>query len=163
MEIIILPYMAISFSIGWAIFSPFAEIEDLQQWTFARIETSDLFATFLPFCLLWPVVTWATPTAYFPVVVLMSIAVTIFMVTLFGFVVGLFLLAKIDHATPVKRMAIIGIIIPLGSLLTLAWIAFPLWAFAGSSIYAIPAVLAVIPITLVFRGLSDWACRTRSR
>ncbi len=161
MEIIVLPYMAISFSIGWAIFSPFAEIDDLHQWTFARIETSDLFATFLPFCLLWTIVTWATPASNFPVVALVSIAVTIFSFTLFGFVVGLFLLAKIDRATPAKRMALIGVIVPLGSLLTIAWIALPLWASASSVLYAIPALVAVIPITLAFRGLSGWASQTR--
>lgn len=158
MEIILLPYMAISFSIAWAIFSPFAKIDDLQEWTFARIETSDLFAIFLPLSFLWAVVKWTTPEDLLSVPVLALSATGIFLLTFFGFVAGLFLLAKMNQTPPAKRMAVIGIIMPLGSLLTIAWFAVPMLASAGSILYAIPAILSVVPATLAFRGLSVWVC-----
>lgn len=60
MEIIVLPYMAISFLIGWAIFSPLAKIENLKQRKFARIETVDLLAMFLPFSYLLAIAKWST-------------------------------------------------------------------------------------------------------
>lgn len=158
MEIILLPYMAISFSIAWAIFSPFAKIDDLQEWTFARIETSDLFAIFLPLSFLWAVVKWTTPDDVLSVPVLAFFGTAIFLLTFFGLVAGLFLLAKMYRTPPVKRMAVIGIIMPLGSLLTIAWIALPMLAYAGSILYAIPAILSVVPATLALRGLSGWVC-----
>ena len=58
MEIIVLPYMAISFAIAFAIFSPLNQIDDLHDWSFARIETGDLFAVFLPISGFLALVSW---------------------------------------------------------------------------------------------------------
>jgi len=159
MEIIILPYMAISFFIAWAIFSPFAEIEDLHDWTFSKIETVDLFAVFLPVCFLLALIQWAAPTDSLPALAWTLIMAAILILSISGFAIGLFLLAKMKPKPPLKRMAIIGVIVPIGSLLTLAWIAFPLFAFARSMFYAMPATLAIVPATLALRWLSGWACK----
>lgn len=160
MEIIVLPYMAISFMIGWAIFAPFAEIDNLDRWSFARIETSDLLATFLPISFLLAAITWLLQSETVPWIFVVAIAAMIFLFTLLALIAGLFLLAKLDHPTSIKRMAIIGLIIPLGSFLTFAWIAVPLTAFAASVLYSIPAALAILPITLCLRAMSHWVCRS---
>jgi len=130
MEIIILPYLAISFLIAWAIFSPFAEIDDLHDWTFAKIELSDLFAIFLPCSFLLSLLKWATAGDDLPTLAWTLIGASILLLSIFGFVTGLFLLAKMNQKPPLKRMAIIGVIVPIGSLLTLAWIAFPVSGWA---------------------------------
>ena len=160
MEIIVLPYMAISFLIGWAVFSPFAQIENLQDWKFARVETSDLFAIFLPTSYLLATVALVTRIETLPWMVLSAIAIAILFLSFFGLVAGLFLLAKIDSASSGRRITLIGVIIPIGALLTFAWIALPLTAFAGSFWYAIPATLIVIPLTFLLRILSGWVCKS---
>lgn len=160
MEIIVFPYMAISFAIAWAIFSPFAQLDDLQKWSFARIETIDLLAVFLPMSLLWAAVRAMTPDEYLSLPLLVVLASAILSLTLFGFLAGLFIIAKMQPPPAIKRMALIGIILPLGSLLTVAWIGLPLLAFAGSFLYAIPAIISVVPVTLGLRGLSGWVCQS---
>lgn len=159
MELIVLPYMAISLLIGWTVFAPFAEIEELDEWTFAKIEISDILAIFLPICAILALSTWlfqATSTSF---ITMTLIAVTILLFILFAFVTGLFLLAKMDKPPASKRMATIGIIIPLGTVLSLAWIIFPMLAFAGAGFFALPATLALIPITLMLRVMSAWVCK----
>ena len=156
MEIIVLPYLAISFLIAWAVFSPFAKLDDLHEWTFARIETSDLLAVFLPFSVLLGMVTWATPTVTITALGWSLIAAAIFLFTLFSFVVGLYLLVKMHQTPSLKRMALIGVIIPTGALLTLAWFVIPFAAFTSSILYAIPAAAAIIPVTFALRLLSIW-------
>jgi len=163
MEIIVFPYMAISFFIGWAIFSPFADIEDLDCWTFAKIETSDLFGAFLPISFLLAIFTWRIETNSISVFTWSFVAIASFLISLFGFVVGLYVLAKMKTTSPFKRMAMIGIVIPMGTLLTFAWIAFPLFGFANSIVHAFSATLLLIPVTWAFRVLSCWVCTTSSR
>ena len=154
--------MAISFFIAWAVFSPFAEIDDLHNWTFSKIETSDLFAIFLPCGFLLALVRWVVPVVQLPALAWALSAGAILRLSVLGFVTGLFLLAKMNRKPALKRMAIIGIVIPIGSLLTLAWIAIPFFAFASSMFYAIPATAAIAPITLALRWLNTWACKIES-
>ena len=119
-------------------------------------------AIFLPISLLLSLATWALPPDTVPalIVVLVVIAICLFAgAALMG---GLFLLAKLNPLTSLKRMVMVGIIIPLGSSLTLAWIAVPVWAYASSIVYLIPATLMIIPVTLALRGLSVWVCRKNS-
>ena len=162
MEIIVFPYMAVSFAIAWGIFSPFAQIEDLHDWTFAKIQTSDLFAIFLPFSFLLGAISWTSSTSTVPTVAWSLIAAAIFLLSLFGLVAGLFLLAKMNRIPPHKRTIMIGVVIPVGTLLTLAWIALPIFASLGSILFAIPATIAVVPVTLALRVLSCWVCKTSS-
>jgi len=159
MEIIVLPYMGISFLIAWSIFSPFAQIEDLREWTFAKIETGDLLAIFLPFSFLMALMKWAVPVGSIPVWAWSAITVTVLLISVSGLIAGLFILAKTGQKSSFKRMAIIGVIFPLGSMLVLAWIALPVCAFANSIFYAVPATLMVVPITLAMRWLSGWVLR----
>jgi hypothetical protein len=81
------------------------------------------------------------------------------MVAIFGFATSLFLLAKMHQTPPVKRMAMIGIVVPFGALLTLAWIVFPAVASVYSIVYSMPAAMAVIPVTFGLRWLSSWICQ----
>jgi len=156
MEIIVLPYMAISFAIAWAVFSPLSQIDGLDEWSFARIETADLFAVFLPISVLLAFVSWTFPMDQVSVFWIVSIAIAIVLFSLSGFVAGLFVLAKIDHVTTMKRVAIIGVILPFGSFLVLAWIALPLSALAGSILFALFATIAFGAATWILRRLSEW-------
>ena len=151
--------MATSFFIAWVIFSPFAVIEDLHDWSIAKMETSDLFAIFLPCSVLLALLKWVSPADNLSTLTWALIASTILVISVHGLATGLFLLAKMNRKPPIKRMAIIGVIVPFGSLLTLAWILIPVFAFANSMFYAIPATTAIAPITLSLRWLSSWVCR----
>lgn len=158
MEIIVLPYIAVSFAIGWAIFSPFSRFEDLGRLTLDRLATSDLLAMFLPISLQLTVAKWTLTLETLSVWTLVAAAVTMLMFTTCGLVVGLFLLDKMSRTTSLKRIAVIGVIIPLGAMLTIAWIAFPFIGYAYSISYTIPATLSVVLATLLLRWLSVWVC-----
>ncbi|MEM7455247.1 MAG: hypothetical protein AAF456_12930 [Planctomycetota bacterium] len=158
-EIILLPYLAISSLIGWAIFSPFGKIEGIDQWSFARVETGDLLAIFLPIGALLGLTNWSMAGNELPKLVLGLILATIFLFALFTFAVGLFLIAKLGKPPSAKRMATIGLIVPLGTLLTIAWFAIPMLSYAESSLYSAPATLAIFPVTFCLRALSTWVCQ----
>ncbi len=64
-----------------------------------------------------------------------------------------------SRRSTVKRMAIIGVIIPIGAMLSVAWFALPLLASTDSVLYAIPATISVAPVTVLLRYLSGWSCR----
>jgi hypothetical protein len=158
MEIIVLPYMAISFSIGWAIFAPFADLEKLHEVTFAKLETGDFLAIFIPFSILMAIAMGVLPKEILSTPMLIVVVASILIFSVASLLTGLFLLNKICEPAFLRRVAMIGIVIPLGTLHTLLWFALPLVAFAHSVFYAIPAALAVIPVTLLFRRLSHWLC-----
>ena len=160
MEIIVLPYIAVSFVIGWAVFSPFSRFDDLGRLSLDRITTADLLAAFLPMCVLMAVARQTISADQTPTWLLILVGTFILGFTFSGLVVGLFLLDKIDNKTSLKRIATIGVIIPMGSLLTVAWIAFPFVGYAYSIVHAIPATLAIFIMTLLLRGLSEWVCHS---
>ena len=158
MIVLVLPYMAISFVIGWAIFAPFAKLENLRDWTFSRIELSDLFATFLPLSLLFAAASWTVPPEWFSFTAWLLTIGSFIILAACGLAAGLFLLAKIEPTSVPKRMALIGLVVPIGSFLTLAWMVIPTVALNYSALYAIPATLAIIPIAWGLRKLGRWAC-----
>jgi hypothetical protein len=160
MEIIILPYMAVSFLIGWTIFAPFASVDDLHRLTFSRFEISDLFAIFLPLSVMLVMLKWAIPISSLSIPALTAVSVVVLGMVIAVFAVGLFLLAKLQQTTSMRRIAVIGVLVPVGALLTFAWVVLPLWAYTHSILFAIPATLVVLPITLALRGLSSWVCQT---
>jgi len=162
MEIIVLPYIAVSFAIGWAVFSPFLKFDDLSRLSLDRITTSDLLAIFLPLSVLLTVARWTLPEDAVSVWVLLLIGVLILGFAFLALVAGLFLLDKMGATNSFKRMAIIGVIVPMGSLLSIAWIAFPFVALAYSVPYAIAATVSVVIVTLLLRGLSEWVCHCDS-
>ena len=165
MEIIVLPYLAISFAIAWAVFSPFSTIDDIHEWTFDKVEIGDLFAVFLPIGFLLAFTIWAIPTDSISVVNLSLILSAILLFSFSGLLTGLYLFAKLNRIHSVKRMTIIGIIVPIGSFLTFGWVVFPLAGMAsseGSILLAIPATIVVLPVTWVLRSLSQWVCRPAS-
>lgn len=159
MEVIVLFYMAISFFIGWAIFSPFAAIEEMREWSFAKPEISDLLALFLPFSFSFSLLLWTVPRDVRSVELVTLFGAGVTLVSFLGLCLSLFFLAKMERMSPAKRMTMIGIVIPVGAFLTLGWISFPLYGFAKSTIFAIPATLFIPVATLILRGLSDWVCR----
>lgn len=158
MEIIVLPYIAVSFVIGWAVFSPFSRFDDVGRRTLSRATTGDLLAAFLPMCVLLAVARQVISADQSPAWLLIVVGALILGFAFFGLVIGLFLLSSMNNTTSLKRMATIGVIIPMGSLLSVAWIAFPFVGYVYSVSYAIPATLAIIILTLLLRTLSEWVC-----
>ena len=157
-EIIILPYMAVSFAIGWAVFSPFSSLEDLDSLTFEKLTTVDILASFLPLCVTLSISLAAIPKDALTALLLTLIAAAIFGFTIMGLAIGLFLLSKLQNTTSLKRIAVNGIVIPFGSLLAIAWFVIPIWASSYSIFMSMPAMLAIPVCVLGLRAISDWTC-----
>lgn len=158
MEIIVLPYMAISLLVGWAIFAPFAAIDEFERWSFSKVETSDLLTIILATSFLLAATNWLRQAIEIPWFILATIFASIILFVTFTFFTGLFLLAKLEGTPSIKRAAIIGIIIPFGSVLTFGWIALPMLAFTGSGTYSILATLVTVVLTVGLRAMSNWVC-----
>lgn len=158
MEIIILFYMGITLAIGWCIFSPFAALGDIRVWSFAKLETTDLFALFLPYALTFALLPWVTPEIKLTLTIAALVAAGISLFVAMGLVAGLFMLAKMKRISSAKRMALIGIVFPMGLTLTIAWVAFPLAAFARSTTDSIWVTLAIGLVSIALRGISSWIC-----
>lgn len=157
MEIIVLPFLAFSFLIAWAVFSPFSALDELDDWTFDEIQTCDMIAAFLPLSAgLATLTSTLNPTKHPAIFCTLLAAVVLF--SSFTLFAGLFVLAKMTSTSSAKRMAIIGLIMPAGSFLCLAWIVVPVLAFTAYAWYAIPFTLIFVPIVFVIRKLSFWAC-----
>jgi len=157
-EIIILPYMAVSFAIGWAVFSPFSSLEDLDSLTFEKLTTIDILASFLPLCVMLSLALAANPKEASSTLLLVLLGVAILGFTIGGLAIGLFLLSKLQNVTSLKRIAINGVVIPFGSLLAIAWFVIPIWASSYSIFLSMPAMLALPVCVLALRAISDWAC-----
>ena len=157
-EIILLPYMAVSFFIGWAVFSPFSTLKDLDSMTFDNLQTVDLLAIFIPMSVLLSVAQSAIPRggSYTLMMVLLAAGMLLFSVV--ALATGLFLLSKLPQSTPLKRLAINGVILPFGTLLSLAWFVIPIWAGSYSIPYSMPAVLIIIFFAFILRQISYWTC-----
>lgn len=157
-EIIILPYMAVSFAIGWAVFSPFSSLDDLDSLTFEKLTTIDILASFLPLCVMLSISLAAIPKEAVTTLLLVLIVAAIFGFTIAGLAIGLFLLSKLENTTSLKRIAINGVVIPFGSQLAIAWFVIPIWASSYSIFMSMPAMLAIPICVLGLRAISDWTC-----
>lgn len=157
-EIVLLPYMAISLAIGWAVFSPFSSIDDFDSISFSKIELVDLLACFLPVTILLSLTLSLLPDESQTPIVLSLVTLFIFVYVVLALGLGLFLLDKMPDATPFQRLILNGIVLPIGSLLTIAWVAIPIFARSYSIFGAILGVFVVVALTLVLRFLSSWSC-----
>ena len=157
-EIVIPFYMAITVLIGWAIYSPFVGAGSSQEQSFAKIQLSDLFAVFLPTGVVLALATSAVPNEKMTFIGTMIVIAGTSFLALAGLLVGLFLLARMSKITVVKRMTMIGILIPASLPLILAWGLLPIYAFAVSIHLMIPATLAIAISTYFLRLISVWIC-----
>ncbi len=158
MEIIVLPFMTISFVIAWAVFAPFTSIDGMDSWTFAKIRTADLLAIFLPICVQLALANWLVALREISRLELSVVIGTIAVFSLTTFLCGLFVIEKMQNLSAVKRMTIIGLIVPLGTFLCFAWVVVPLLAFTSYAIYSIPLAILFVPLVFALRRLANWAC-----
>ena len=156
-EIFIPFYMAISCLIAWMVFSPFAFLDGTQSRKFAKIKTCDLLAVFLPLSGTLSLLT--KPSGGISVWFVLLVVSTALILSGFSLLAGLYLFEKMAAISAAKRIAVIGIIIPFGSSLTLAWVALPIYAFALSVHLAVPSLIAVAVMTTLLRIVSIWVCR----
>ncbi|MEM6472277.1 MAG: hypothetical protein AAF802_22135 [Planctomycetota bacterium] len=162
LEIFALPYFVVSGVIGWAVFGPFIRIEDSEALSRADIAISDLLAVSLPVGVVFASACWMMPVSILSVAVQ---AIVLFTALLFGvtaLAVGLFLVPKKINVTFFKRMTVVGVIAPLGILLTVGWVGFPVWACLYSISYFVPSMFAIAAATMGLRFLGQWVCKTDS-
>lgn len=147
--------MAVSLAVGWAIFSPFSILDNLDSFSFARLETIDLFSIFVPLSVFMTIVNRTGVVSRYLFAGLIVVAIAL---TLFSLVAGLFVLEKMGRKSPLKRMAICGIIMPFGIALTIGWFLIPIWAYSYSVLYSMPSILLVAGVAAMIRMLSGWVC-----
>ena len=158
MEIIVLPFMTISFVIAWAIFAPFASIHGMDSWTFAKIQISDLLVFFAPVCAQFALANWLIELRSASTLEFCFVVGSIFLFSTATFFSGLFVIAKMGNVPTRKRIVIVGIVIPLGTFICIGWVIVPLLAFTEYVFYSIPITLVIIPVVLFLRRLAEWSC-----
>ena len=108
MEIIVLFLMAITVLIGWIVFSPFASLERIQEWTFAKPEVGDLLALFLPCSGGLALFTHFFAKYELSTIVLVSLIPSFILALAAVLLSGLYLLDKLRQPSSAKRIVLIG-------------------------------------------------------
>ncbi|MEM9410294.1 MAG: hypothetical protein AAGA30_04225 [Planctomycetota bacterium] len=157
-EIFIPFYMAISFLIGWSIFSPFSTKIVSHSWAFAQIQLADFLALFFPCGIYLSVANiWIGRDTFSLQMNAILIFSTMFMASAM-LAAALFLLGQMSALDGSKRMVLVGIVVPMGLPLTVAWVILPIYAFTISIHLAVPALFAILMLSIVLRCLSVWIC-----
>ncbi|MEC8557284.1 MAG: hypothetical protein VXZ82_19965 [Planctomycetota bacterium] len=73
---------------------------------------------------------------------------------------GLLLLPKNIELSTLKRITVVGLIAPLGGLLTFAWVGLVVLVSTYSVMYLVPAMIVIAALTFSLRTLTLWVCRT---
>ena len=160
LEVFAVPYLGVSAFIGWAVFAPFFRVtDDIESTSLARIATTDLLAITLPFGVLFAIAKWAMPermeSPTFQSIVLAASGIFVGI----GLLGGLWVLPKSFPVNFLKRLAVIGIISPLGLTLTVGWIGLLMWAASHSMAWLVPSSAAIFIAVAALRTLSLWVCR----
>lgn len=163
LEVFAVPYLGISAVIGWVIFEPFFRDgvvgSSADPPPPAGVAITDLMAVVVPLGVSFAWAGWAMPEAIRSPTVQ---AIVIGLMTLFAaaaWVLGLFLLPPASRGVFLKRMAVVGIISPLGIVMTVGWIGFILWAGGYSILALVPSTVGVAACSAGLRVLSVWVCR----
>ena len=157
-EIVIPFYMLITALLMWVVFSPFAEIENLDQWSIAKVEISDLLACFLPFAISLAIFDQLSANFAvargFKIYLMGAIALS----TLASLLAGLFIRSKIERMSPLKRMAMIGFVFPFGLPYSIVWSAPPILAVTSSTQHFLLTLAGTVLFGIILRALSIWIC-----
>lgn len=159
LEVFALPYLAVTGVIAWAIFEPFFRVNDADSLSCASVTISDLLAAPLPVSFVLVTVGWIMPARSLSFWVQAIVLVSALALAATSLWVGLFLVPKSFQVTFLKRMAIVGVIAPFGTLLTIGWIGIAGWACFYSIAYLAPAMFLMAFATLGLRKLALWVCR----
>lgn len=159
LEVFALPYLAVTGMIVWAVFEPFFRVNDLDSLSCAKVTISDLLAAPLPVSFVFLTVGWIVPPQSLSSSVQALVLVSGLALAATSLLVGLFLVPKTFRVTFPKRIAIVGVIAPFGTLLTIGWIGIAGWACFHSIAYLAPAMFIIGSATLGLRRLAMWVCR----
>ncbi len=159
LEIFAVPYFAISGVIGWVIFEPFFRRGESESFTLVNITTTDLLAVTIPISLIFLCAGWILPENIMSLPIQLVVIATAMLFAVLALILGLFLLPDNASISFFKRMAVVGIITPIGILLTLGWIGLLIWAGAHSMLYLAPSSIAIAAMCSGLRILGRWVCR----
>lgn len=158
MEIFVLPYLAISAAIGYAVFQPFLRFDEFESLSCEKPSTGDLLAIMFPISVLFAVAKSVAPDRVLSPTTQLVVVLTAFFFAAVSLAAGLFLLPKEGRTSAVKRMAIIGVVVPFGLLLAIGWIGPLIWAAVYSTLYLVPGTVGILAATVLLRLLASWAC-----
>lgn len=162
LEIFALPYFAVSGVIGWVIFEPFFRNDESESLARADLAITDLLAISLPISVLFASVTWMMPARIRSLEVQAVVITSGLLFAAVALTLGLILVPRTFHLTFLKRMAIVGVIAPLGILLTIGWVGFLIWSWSYSILYLAPSSMAIAAAIAGLRILGVWVCQRES-
>ncbi|MEM7560137.1 MAG: hypothetical protein AAF394_13545 [Planctomycetota bacterium] len=158
LEIFGIPYLGVTGVIGWLIFAPFFQDHETQLSFPTRVTISDLFTLPLTMGVFFSFAGCLIPLRT-QSLLLQSAVTTIgllFSVAALG--LGLLLLPE-NNESSLKRFAVVGLVAPLGGLLTFAWVGLVVWVSTYSVMYLVPAMIVIAALTFGLRTLTLWVCK----
>lgn len=162
LEVFALPYLVVTGVIGWAVFEPFFRVNDTDSLSCAHVTISDLLAAPLPVSVVFLSTGWMVPAGSLTFSLQVVVLVSALALAAISLVVGLFLVPKTFPVTFLKRMTIVAVIAPSGTLLTIGWIGVAVGACFYSVAYLAPAMIAIAIVTVGLRMLALWVCTAAS-
>ncbi|MEM9825384.1 MAG: hypothetical protein AAF958_02285 [Planctomycetota bacterium] len=157
MEIFVAPYLAVSAGIGYAVFGPLLPSDEFDSLKLSQLNTIDLIAIMFPISLFFALCNWLVPDDGVRASVVLSAFLSTVVYACCALALGLYLLPESISVAAHKRSIIIGIVAPFGLLLAIGWIGPLIWAISYSTIYLVPATVAIVIATSALRLMTLWA------
>lgn len=158
LEIFGIPYLGVTGVIGWLIFAPFFQSHEAPLSFPTRVTISDLLTLPLTMGVFFSFAGWLVPLRTQSLLLQSSVMVIGLLFSVATLTLGLFLLPE-NNGTSLKRITVVGLIAPLGGLLTFAWVGFVVWVSTYSVMYLVPAMIVIAALTFGLRTLTLWVCK----
>ncbi len=150
----LLLYFLTAICVAYAIFSPILNIPTVHSKDRVRLQLVDMFAAPLPFAIFFAAFNWfLADIGWYPllaIVVVLAVALAF----LAAFVCGMRVLSRMNVRSGLKRVAILGLVMPLGFVMSATSILVVL--SADSVQHSFVRLTLVIGIVVCLRGLASW-------
>lgn len=159
LEIFGIPYLGVTGVIGWLIFAPFFQNHEATLSFPTRVTISDLFTLPLTMGVFFSFAGWLIPLETQTLILQSTVMAIGLLFSVATLTLGLLLLPKGLEISTLKRITVVGLIAPLGGLLTFAWVGLVVWVSTYSVMYLVPAMIVIGALTFGLRALALWVCR----
>ncbi len=160
LEIFGIPYLGVTGVIGWLIFAPFFTNHEATVAFPTRATISDLLTLPLTMGVFFSFVGLLIPLKTQTLFLQSTVLVIGLLFSVSTLALGLLLLPKNIELSTLKRITVVGLIAPLGGLLTFAWVGLVVLVSTYSVMYLVPAMIVIAALTFSLRTLTLWVCRT---
>lgn len=150
----VIVYFAVTVLVGYLIFSPFQHVAAAKRVTSRRFLMSDLLAIFLTFQMGFAGINYLFDDIVWNVSSAVTVSSSLLVLAFVSWLYGLRLLWRMDVEHWVKRIALLGVVMPGGFVVS--GIAFPVLATSTSAFSVMSRLAIIAALVFAIRALVFW-------